>query len=217
MNKYFILVLCTFLTPRANAQTFADCFESYDVQYKKVMTQERLKELDRRGSDSVRFLLDKELDDCIIGKELPEFNLVGRSGNIYTNESLKRKVVVFNFWSVNCGPCVMEIPVLNRLQQMYKDSSDFIFISILYDKEEELVKLMERGLTKRRVAYEVIPDSKTLMKSTFQLIKAYPTNLFIDREGKVFMKTIGGISDRSQEEALEAEFRSIIDKELSKG
>jgi len=66
------------------------------------------------------------------------------------------------------------------------------------------------------VAYEVISDAKALMKSTFKLIKAFPTNLFIDREGKVFMKTIGGISERSQEERLEEEFRSIIDKELSR-
>jgi len=143
MYKYFILVLCVVLITQADAQTFADCSKRYDVQYKNVMTQVRLKELDRRGSDSVRYILDKELDNCIMGKDIPEFSLVGRSGKVYTKESLKGKVVVLNFWSVNCGPCLMEIPVLNRLQQMYKDSSDFIFISILYDKDEELVKFLE--------------------------------------------------------------------------
>ena len=162
------------------------------------------------------FLLEKELEDCIIGKELPDINLVGRSGKVYTNESLKGKIVIFNFWSVSRVPCLMEIPVLNRLHQAYKDNPDVIFISILYDNEENLVKFTECGFTKRRIAYEVVPDSRQLMKSTFKLVKAYPTNIFVDREGKVFMTTSGGVTDRSQEEGLEEEFRYIIDKELSR-
>jgi hypothetical protein len=49
------------------------------------------------------------------------------------------------------------------------------------------------SLAKRRIVYEVIPDSKAIMKSTFKLVKDYPTNLFVDREGKIFVKTVGGI------------------------
>jgi thiol-disulfide isomerase/thioredoxin len=154
------------------------------------------------------------LDSCIIGKELPDYSLVGRSGKTYTNESLKGKVVVFNFWYVNCGPCIVEIPVLNRLYLSYKNNNDLVFISILRDAEEDLEKFLEKGLTKR-IDYEVIPNSKAIMRGTFK-IHVFPTNLFVDREGKIFMKTIGGIMDSKDEQKLEAKFRSIIDKELNK-
>ena len=52
------------------------------------------------------------------------------------------------------------------------------------------------------------------MKDTFKLVKALPTNLFVDKEGKIFMRTTGGIIDSKDEEKLEAKFRSIIDNEL---
>src|SRR5690606_21921924 len=212
MKACLILFLSIIQISLVKGQTFSECSGRYDLQFKKLQTQVRLNQLDKRGSDSVIFLLDKELEDCIVGKELPTISLVGRSGKVYTNESLKGKIVIFNFWSINCVPCLMEIPVLNRLHQTYKDNPEVIFISILYDNEENLVKFTEGGWTKRRVAYEVVPDSKLLMKSTFKLVRAYPTNLFVDREGKVFMKTSGGVIDSSQEEKLEEEFRSIIDK-----
>lgn len=216
MKAYLIVTLSIIQISLVNGQTFSECSERYDLQFKKLQTQVRLNQLDKRGSDSVIFLLEKELEDCIIGKELPDINLVARSGKVYTNESLKGKIVIFNFWSVSCVPCLMEIPVLNRLHQAYKGNPDVIFISILYDNEENLVKFTECGSTKRRIAYEVVPDSRQLMKSNFKLVKAYPTNIFVDREGKVFMITSGGVTDRSQEEGLEEEFRYIIDKELSR-
>ena len=98
----------------------------------------------------MRAVLDGELQSCIIGKELPAYSLVGRSGKTYTNEDLKGKVVVLNFWSVNCGPCVMEIPVLNKLYLSYKDNKDVVFISILLDKEEALEKLLRKRIDKKK-------------------------------------------------------------------
>ena len=47
-------------------------------------------------------------------------------------------------------------------------------------------------------------------------MKGYPTNLFVDRDGKIFMKTVGGIMDPKNEQKLEMKFRSIIDSELNK-
>lgn len=200
----------------SDAQTFADCAERYHSDFSKVQLEFIAKKINRAALDSAIFTLEESLDTCIIGKEIPEYSLVGRSGKIYTNESLKGKVVVFNFWSVNCGPCIGEIPVLNRIHLSYKQNEDFVLISILLDNEESLEKLLEGGLTKRRMVYEVVPDSKAMMKSTFKLVKAYPTNLFVDREGKIFMKTVGGIIDTKDEQKLEMKFREIIDSVLNK-
>ncbi len=214
MKQLVYISLLSMLHVPAIAQTFDDCALSYHEKYNKMSFEQGRYLITRKTADSLRAVLDEELQSCIIGKELPAYNLVGLSGKTYTNEDLKGKVVVFNFWSVNCGPCVMEIPVLNKLYLSYKDNKDVVFISILLDKEEQLEKFLEKGLTMRRIAYEVVPDSKAIMKGTFKLIKGFPTNLFIDREGKIFMRTCGGIIDSKGEEELEATFRSIIDNEL---
>jgi len=214
MKQLIYISLFSMLCVPAMGQTFNDCALSYHEKYNKMNYEQGRYLITRKTADSLRAVLNEELQSCIIGKELPAYSLVGRSGKTYTNEDLKGKVVFLNFWSVNCGPCVMEIPVLNKLFLSYKDNKDVVFISILLDKEEALESFLEKGLTKRRIVYEVVPDSKALMKDTFKLIKGYPTNLFIDREGKIFMRTYGGITDPKDEDELEAKLRGIIDNEL---
>ena len=214
MKQLVYISLFSMLCGPSTAQTFDDCALSYHQKYNEMAFEAGRKLITKTTADSLRTMLDEELQSCIIGKELPAYSLVGRSGKTYTNEDLKGKVVVLNFWSVNCGPCIMEIPVLNKLYLSYKDNKDVVFISILLDKEEALENFLEKGLTKRRIVYEVVPDSKALMKGTFKLIKGYPTNLFIDREGKIFMRTFGGIIDPKDEDELEAKLRGIIDNEL---
>ena len=214
MKKLVYISLFSMLCGPSMAQTLNDCALSYHEKYKKMDLEAGRKLITKATTDSLRTVLDDELQGCIIGKELPAYSLVGRSGKTYTNEDLKGKVVFFNFWSVNCGPCVMEIPVLNKLYLSYKDNEDVVFISILADKEEALEKFLAGGLIKKRIAYDVVPDSKAKMKDTFKLIKGYPTNLFVDREGKIFMRTYGGIVDPKDEDKLEAKLRGIIDNEL---
>jgi thiol-disulfide isomerase/thioredoxin len=214
MKKYMLLSLLLQWF-QSDGQTFADCAEWFNSEYNKVSLQFTTKKIDQSALHAALLTLEQTLDNCIIGKEIPQFSFIGRSGKSYTNESLKGKVVVFNFWSVNCVPCLGEIPVLNRIHLSYKDNDDFELISILLDKEETLEKILQGGLTKKRIVYEVIPDSKDLMKNTFKVGKIFPTNLFVDREGKVFMKTTGGIIDPKHERDLEMKFKSIIDSELN--
>jgi thiol-disulfide isomerase/thioredoxin len=214
MKQLIYISLFSVLCAPSTAQTFNDCALRYHEKYNKMNYEQGRYLITQKAADSLRAVFDEELQGCIIGKELPAYSLVGCSGKTYTNEDLKGKVVFLNFWSVNCGPCVMEIPVLNKLFLSYKDNKDVVFISILVDKEEALEKFLATGLTKKRIAYDVVPVSKALMKDTFKLIKGFPTNLFIDREGKIFMRTFGGIVDPKDEDELEAKLRSIIDNQL---
>jgi thiol-disulfide isomerase/thioredoxin len=213
--KYVLLTLFIHFNLPMSGQTFNECAQTYADEMKKIELKRTLKQITIPRWDSLRRVLDTNLNACITGKTAPDFNLTGRSGTTYTNELLKGKIVIMNFWSLNCGPCVGEIGVLNRLHQTYKDNTEVIFLSILLDKEDALEAFLQKGLTKRRIFYEVMPDSKAMIKE-LKLIRGYPTNLFIDRAGKVFMRTDGGITDPKEEEALESKFRSIIDGALNK-
>src|SRR5438874_11305472 len=42
-------------------------------------------------------------------------------------EELAGKVVVFNFWFINCPPCRMEIPELNAIANQYKNDKEVVF------------------------------------------------------------------------------------------
>ena len=49
------------------------------------------------------------------GPPAPATEFVGRSGESYTLEKFRGKVVLVNFWATWCGPCVRELPSLKRL------------------------------------------------------------------------------------------------------
>jgi len=168
----------------------------------------------QKNADSLHMILDNEFHQCIIGKTMGNYSMVGKTGNIYTPESLHGKVVLFNFWTVNCGPCIAEVPMLNRLTTLYKENNDFVLISVLLNDQDALDKLVERGSIRGDIRYEVIPNSKTLVKQNFGYARHYPmpTNLFVDKTGKVYMRTVGGIQDQKGLEKI----RSIIDSELTK-
>src|SRR5215217_207039 len=50
---------------------------------------------------------------ALINQPLADFSFTDIKGNKLSKTDLKGKVVVFNFWFVECGPCIREMPELN--------------------------------------------------------------------------------------------------------
>jgi hypothetical protein len=97
----------------------------------------------------------------------------------------------------------MEIPVFNMSYGAYQDNHNFIILSILWDDEEDLEKYLQRPFNKIEVDNEIVVGAKPMMKGgLFKFVKAMPSNMFLDKEGKVFLKTVGGISHLKDEQVL---------------
>lgn len=65
--------------------------------------------------------------------------------NFSTSETSKvfnKKVVVFNAWGPSCGPCVKEIPLLNKIAKQFQ--SDTNIVCIAYTSDLPLEKLHEK-------------------------------------------------------------------------
>jgi thiol-disulfide isomerase/thioredoxin len=91
--------------------------------------------------------LSKEMDEInqqMVGKPLPEFEGKTLSGLSVSNESLKGKTVVFNFWFVNCKPCIEEIPRLNELVKKYQNHPDIVFLSVTFDKDKKVKNFLKK-------------------------------------------------------------------------
>jgi hypothetical protein len=57
----------------------------------------------------------------LIGTDASNFSVTDINGNEYSLNSLKGKIIVMNFWFVECKPCAMEMPELNELVKNYKN------------------------------------------------------------------------------------------------
>jgi thiol-disulfide isomerase/thioredoxin len=121
----------------------------------------------------------------VTGRKPYSFNAKDLEGNKYKLKDLEGKVVVLNFWFVNCGPCRVEIPELNKIVEEYKDSSNVVFLAVALDDEHEVRKLTERI----PFNYRLIPGGRYITQGYG--ITTYPTHAVLDKEGKVLFHTSG--------------------------
>ena len=103
-------------------------------------------------------------------------------------DSLKGQVVVLNFWFTACAPCILEIDALNKVAEKYKDKVHFLAIS--FDKKDDY---LTRFVRRREMQYQIIPDRKDIC--TAYKIKMYPTNIVINKKGKVIFAEVGNKED----------------------
>jgi thiol-disulfide isomerase/thioredoxin len=125
----------------------------------------------------------------LIGKEAFPFSVTDISGNNYTLEKLKGKVIVINFWFVECKPCVMEIPDLNKLVEKYK-GKDVVFLGFATNDKSKI----ESFLKTKTFKYNIIANSKEiadLYKTTL-----FPTHIIID-SNSIISQAITGLDPSS--------------------
>jgi len=213
-NTFFSVFLVVVLPLLSSAQSFVECAQVLKKEYKSVENRLSDRKIQVTTADSLERINFANFDSCIVGKTLPDFLLTGKSGKIYTRDSLLNKVVMLNIWSVRCGPCIMEIPVLNKIANYYRGNDKFILLSIVAETQEEINRLFERFPTKRTIDFDLILNSKRVIKEQFQLVESYPTTFFLNQEGKIYKRMFGGITDPKDEVKLEMKYRAIIDCQL---
>jgi cytochrome c biogenesis protein CcmG/thiol:disulfide interchange protein DsbE len=52
---------------------------------------------------------------------MPQFVITTVAGKKLTNNSLKGKIVLFDFWATWCGPCKMASPAMQKLAKAYQN------------------------------------------------------------------------------------------------
>ena len=91
--------------------------------------------------------------------------------------ALEGKFVLLEFWAASSEPCQRAIPLLNELQEKFKDR--LVVIGLTDEPEEEIRKLQEP-----RVNYAIATDTLGRTKQTIEL-RAIPHALLIDPKGIV--------------------------------
>jgi len=109
---------------------------------------------------------------------IDELTLTDINGGVHSLETLKDKIILIDFWFINCGPCIKEIPDLNKLKAEF-EMDEVEWFAVTYDPKEKVERFLER----LKFDYTIVPDSKHLT-DRFD-IRFYPATLIIDENRKI--------------------------------
>ena len=144
-----------------------------------------------RVSGTIRYLNDNDLPKpeaskfFTTGQKMRPFSVTDINGNKFTLAELTGKVVVVNFWFINCGPCRQEIPRLNEIVNNYANNKDVVFIALALDQKAELIQFLG-GFP---FNYHIVDNGGYLAQQNG--VGLFPTHVIIDRKGNVLFHTSG--------------------------
>lgn len=115
-----------------------------------------------------------------IGKLAPDFTLTGLDGQEVSLSGFRGQPVLLNFWATWCGPCRMEMPLLQDVYEKWTGKG-LVLLVVNVQESPDLVKefIEDAGYT-----FPVLlsPGSKVPLAYN---IRGIPATFFIDADGVI--------------------------------
>jgi thiol-disulfide isomerase/thioredoxin len=125
----------------------------------------------------------------------PALAFTTRDGTQKQLADFKGKLVLVNLWATWCGPCVEEMPALDRLQARLGDKLTILAISEDRQGDKVVAPFLEQHAIKHLA---IFLDPKTAATNEFGA-EGLPTSYLIARDGTIVGKEEGGATWDSSE------------------
>jgi cytochrome c biogenesis protein CcmG/thiol:disulfide interchange protein DsbE len=90
-----------------------------------------------------------------VDKPAPDFNLTALDKRLLRLSDLRGRVIVLSFWATWCGPCVAELPHLQKAAERYKGNAEVVFLMVSTDRNKLAVRsFLERNGYTLPAAYD---------------------------------------------------------------
>jgi peroxiredoxin len=133
--------------------------------------------------------------DPLAGLAVPNFELKSLGGETISISDLRGHPVLINYWATWCPPCREELPLLQDRTEKYPG---LVVLAIDSDEEENVVR---DYINKYGYTFTVLLDPDWKVERLLGVM-AYPTSIFVDSEGVIRSRYVGGMSPRALDENL---------------
>ena len=197
MKHLVFLVIAIFsLLSNAHGQTIQACglklYQAQKTIYANDTTQKYgLKHLSSRSSLELQ-RASNEWSECVRGKKIPDLEFTTINGKRYRNADLRGKVLVINFWFKGCGPCVAEMPSLNKLVKEFR-TRNVNFIGFATDEEKALKPLY---LNTGKFLFDISANSGGIAEKF--VFAGFPTTYIVDQNGVIVKAWTGNMVSMGQ-------------------
>lgn len=124
------------------------------------------------------------------GDPAPDFQFQNADGQTVSLSDYRGTPVVLNFWTTECGYCILELP---RLQQLYdqRPATELVLLTIVKGEEPAVVaSFMQELMQEEDVSLPVVVD-RAEIASTQYGVSGAPVTFFIDKDGIIQVKKSG--------------------------
>ena len=101
-------------------------------------------------------------------------------GQFYRYIERNHLPVLVDFWASWCGPCIQEMPALDKLATKYQP----LGVQIWGVNVEADSSAAQKYLSKTRVEFPILFDTENSVSASYQ-VQAMPTTVIINQDGEV--------------------------------
>lgn len=118
-------------------------------------------------------------------KKAPSFTLKDTRGHDVSLDSYRGKVVVLNFWTKTCGPCMEEMPEIADLARILKPMNDVAVVTVSTDETAQEANDVLKAVLKEEPPFPILMDPElTVVRDKFGT-SLYPETWIIDKSGVI--------------------------------
>lgn len=115
-------------------------------------------------------------------RQAPQVEFAGIKGERISLQALHGKVVLVNFWSTSCAPCLREMPQLAATWRRLNPAGlEVVGVAASYDQPNIVVDFAET----RHLPFPVALDVEGSVAHAFGGIKVVPTTYVVGRDGAI--------------------------------
>ena len=130
---------------------------------------------------------EQERKDRSDDRLAPDFALPAQDGSTWRLSEQRGKVVILNFWTVTCQPCIEEMPTLVELSSTLRGRGDVELVTISTDRDWDTV----RTIVADDAGLKVLLDrDRAVVRGKFGT-RLYPETWVIDPEGVIRLRVDG--------------------------
>jgi len=118
-------------------------------------------------------------------KKAPSFTLKDTKGHDVSLESYRGKVVVLNFWTKTCQPCMEEMPEIADLTRILKPYDDVAVVTISTDETAKDASDTLKAILREEAPFQVLMDPESQVVRAKFGTTLFPETWIIDKSGVI--------------------------------
>src|SRR5215471_17593565 len=132
----------------------------------------------------------------------PDLELAGADGGSVRLSQLKGNVVLLNVWATWCGPCRMELPIVQKMYDRYSDRN-FVVLAVNVDADRNKIEPFKKRYNISLPVYFASPEDAGQMTAN-----GIPSTFIIGPDRLLLDQAVG------YSERVEERWKQVIEKRL---